>query len=472
MTAGPRALGPAAAVARSFWGQVAVLTAGVAAVVVVRLAAIGWRPWVEVNPFYVTLLPRFGWWHVMAAVFVAAGAAGCYVAHKNLPRRAAPFAAAVLAVCLALALGAAADGGPRHLRPPLVDAYLADARKVFAAGGWWSTYDDRLPTFAPHTRSHPPGIFLYLQLLTAAGLRDARAVGLVNLVVAAGAALPVYLVARRLWGGVEEATAACWFYFFSPAFLFFGTSLDGPKAVVFAAGAAALIDFFAEPTLLAAVATVAGATACLLTSYQFAFLLPFAAALAVFWGRANGLRRRHLLWGGVAAALVVAAFLALWAFTGYDARAAFRASYHSAQGVAAGGENLWDLLSAALGKGAPAKEGHRTYGEWVFGNAFAFSWAAGLPAIVLFGRGVWRARRRDDAGAVTTRAFLAAALLFNLTGFTLGEVERIWLYLVPWLAAGAAVGLTAEGIKKPAPWAVVGMGAAQAWLWTVLFRVP
>jgi hypothetical protein len=110
----------------------------------------------------------------------------------------------------------------------------------------------------------------------------------------------------------------------------------------------------------------------------------------------------------------------LWVASGMnliaDFRAASRANYHDASRA-------------------------RPYLYWVIANVPAFLWVAGVAQTALLAyqtRLRWRAR---TFGFETV--FLGALMLSSLSGVFLGEVDHIWLFFIPPLAAVAGMGLDA-----------------------------
>jgi hypothetical protein len=104
--------------------------------------------------------------------------------------------------------------------------------------------------------------------------------------------------------------------------------------------------------------------------------------------------------------------------------------------------------------------------------------AAGAPTAVLFVRWLWSLRRRPEReapfGATFGLAF-AALVLFNLTGVTLGETERLWLYILPLItipAAATLVRLRDEAGDAAVVRASLAVVFAQAFAWRIVFWFP
>jgi hypothetical protein len=115
-------------------------------------------------------------------------------------------------------------------------------------------------------------------------------------------------------------------------------------------------------------------------------------------------------WAAATAATVLGLAGLLWLATGYDPVAAVRAIH-------------------AVYQAAPGSAG-RPYLPWLVGDPIAFGGMLGIP---LFAALLARAVAVVRAGAWTEfdAAVLACLLAASSWGFSRGEVERIFLFLVP-----------------------------------------
>jgi hypothetical protein len=101
----------------------------------------------------------------------------------------------------------------------------------------------------------------------------------------------------------------------------------------------------------------------------------------------------------------------------------------------------------------------------------------GIPTAVLYGRGLFRAITRADVrrtfyGFITI-GFAVLFLAFNFSGLILGEVERVWLFLIPMFAitAGhelAAMKRCASGAKLAG--LILGLSIFQTLIYNMLIR--
>jgi hypothetical protein len=145
-------------------------------------------------------------------------------------------------------------------------------------------------------------------------------------------------------------------------------------------------------------------------------MLTYSAVLLVFFllVRAAGRLRSEPVWvtrwAAATAAVVIGLVAALWLWTGYDPLAAVRAVHRAYQ--------------AAPGSA------RRPALPWIPGDVLAFGGMLGIPLL-----GALAARTlavvRERAWASVDAAALATLLAASIWGFSRGEVERIFQFLVP-----------------------------------------
>jgi hypothetical protein len=114
----------------------------------------------------------------------------------------------------------------------------------------------------------------------------------------------------------------------------------------------------------------------------------------------------------------------------------------------------------------------RTYSKWVFMNLVDFVIFLGLPLAALFVfSSAMQCRRllKRDWGRISSCfwAFLIILILLDVSGKNLGEVGRLWLFLMPLVPLLVADGLKEKGLS---PGAVYGLLAMQL-VYGVIFRI-
>jgi methylthioxylose transferase len=314
-----------------------------------------------------------------------------------------------MALCAAWAVALAFVDGSNALKAPLATRwdYLVDVPKVGSVTEFLQHFASRLDVYSTHVRAHPPGMLLLLSLLDRLGLGGPGPAA--ALVIAGGsAAVPAALLAVRDMAGERAARAAWPFLAFAPAALWIATSADALYAGVSAWGVALVVLATGRrdrrgDLMAAAGGLLLGAAAFL--SYGLVLIAAVLVPVAVYRRRL-----RPLLVAAAGAAIVAGAF-ALIGFWWLDGLTATRVQY---------------LKSAAR-----ARPQHYF---WI-GNLGSFALALGPAAVV----GATRLRGRGVA--VLVAGGLLAVALADASGFSRGEVERIWLPFVPWiLVAGASLG--------------------------------
>jgi hypothetical protein len=388
---------------------------GVGLWVVLVAAAVWWgRAAVVGRGLGVDAAPLVGrWrWHGTAALVVPLALAALVVAFG--PRVAAQarwrttvVAAAGTATAWATAL-AASDGWDRVTQPLTTrHEYEPFAAGIGGAGGFLRHFVERLPGVPVHVAGHPPGAPLVPWALDAIGLRGAG--WFAALVLAGwGLAVAAALVTARAVAGEAAARRAAPAVVLLPAAVWAGTSADALFAGVLGAGLALAVAVGRRATQrrLAALAGGVLLGGGLLLTYGGAAMVALAVAVVA---RTRGVVAAALVATGAAGVLVATA--ALSGFWWLDGLRATHLAY--LDGVAAERPDSYFALA---------------------GNPGALALAAG-PAVAAGLVVAWR--RRQEAAAWLPLAGLAVVTLVDASSLSKGEVERIWLLFVPWLALGA-----------------------------------
>jgi hypothetical protein len=414
-----------------------------AAVAVVAAGALGWlwvrhwgrvpfsvpsAPWYFAFPFYVFPHPRLDLrWAAVALPLALAAAAGT-VALTRVGLRWAPRAALACGAAALLALAVAAlGGGPRAWWAPFDHAgeYPAGAARVGAIPTFLRHFPEVLPSLPTHAQGHPAGAMVFYA--TVARVRPGlAAAALATVAVGALGALAAGALARdELGEGGGRWALALWAL--SPGVvLYLATSADAVFATVLAGAALAAHRGLERRSW--------GWTAAGAALLWAASMLTYAAllVLAFLLVRALGRVRAEPGWVGAWAVATAAGVLGLaglvWLLTGYDPVAAVAATgraYQAAPGSA--GRQLW---------------------QWLPGDLLAFGGMLGVPLLAAFAArmvAVVRERAWTSVDAAAAAALLAAASW----GFSKGEVERIFQFLVPLVLVAAVRQLQVWRVRLP-----------------------
>lgn len=278
--------------------------------------------------------------------------------------------------------------------------YLHDVPLVGSPGDFLNGFVDRIDVYETHIRGHPPGMILGLWGLEQIGLGGAIPAALA-MITGGALAPPAALVALREVAGEQRARAAAPFLVLLPAAIWIATSADALFAGVSAWAVTQIVLATGRSGRRGDALAVAGGLlfgVTLMLSYGLILLatIPLAVALA---------RRR----ARPVALAAVAGLLVLAGFAG--------AGFWWPEGLLATRETYYDGVAAM-----------RPYGAFFVNNLAAFAIVIG-PAVV-----AGLALLRDRRAWLLVGSALAAVTLADLSGMSKGEVERIWLPFVPWVA--------------------------------------
>ena len=368
----------------------------------------------DVPPLFAQLHPSIGPGLVAVAALAAAGWWG--LPRLSRLRRAAFLVVLVLfAWTFAVALAASSAKGWSAVSAPFLRPidYWANVLLVDAMGprAFAEHYPHLAARLSLHATTHPPGAPLFLWALSKVAGGSVLVVAILVVLVGVAAALPVHALAREAYGERAARTAAVLFVCSPGVLLYSATSMDAVFMTVVALALAALVRAARSDGW----ALAAGLLTALALCFTFGALLlgPVALGLGLIaarQGRAGVLLRRAAL---VVAGLVIGA-LAARAALGIDLPAVFRASLRA---------HLHD----------PSRG--RSYWYWLAADIPAFLLTAGIAQsalLVAATRDRWRERRFGLETVLWGTLALAAA-----SGLFRGEVDHIWLFLVPLLAASA-----------------------------------
>ncbi len=319
------------------------------------------------------------------------------------------FLAGSFAIALAARLGLSlvrdgADGWYAVFagKPEAANEYLPVLPAIDSLGlrDFLDRFAEIAPTLPIHPSAHPPGT---LVLLEATGIDGPRGFAALVILIGTGAVPLTYLLARRLGIAADRSRAAALLIAFSPAALLYGVlSTDAMFATLGLAAACLLVG--AGPR-----DWIGGAIALAVASFFSWALLAVGAFAAVVQLLRRGLRSAVAM-AAVAALILAALYLALYAATGFDPIGSVRAA-----------GDAYDLgISNA-----------RPYLFWLFGSPVAFAVALGIPT-------AWFAARALGSGNEVAIGLAAIVVVSVLIGLTKAETERIWLFMGPLAAVAAA----------------------------------
>ncbi|MGH9230577.1 MAG: hypothetical protein ACRD07_17940 [Acidimicrobiales bacterium] len=395
-----------------------------------RLAVAGWVAVVAVALAWGTLgvadsgaalraAPLYGrWrWHPGWALVPAAVLAGAVVAYgpgvaARARWRLLPALTGLVAAGWALALAVA--GGWSGVTGPLTTRheYEPFAARVDDLGGLLREFTERLGDYPIHVQGHPPGPLALAWLLDRAGLGGAGWLAAAA-IVGWGTAVAVALVACRAVAGDRVARRAAPALVVLPAAVWAGTSVDALFAGLVASGVALAALAAVRPSWGRALGAGVVLGSALLFTYGAALMVAAAALVATLAPRAGHPVRPRRALVPLAAGVVLPLGLA-GTITGF----------WWMEGLQATGHAYWS------GIGGQRPGAYLT----LVGNPAALALATG-PAVAAGLATVLTAPERS--ARLLPGAVLAVVVVANISQMSRGEVERIWLPFVPWLALAA-----------------------------------
>ncbi len=446
-----------------------------------RLGAISYK----LAPLYAYWRPNVKGWLLIPVAVLAIYFSFLRRTHlaTSLSDRAAllSFVTFFIAICTSVAM---LDGGPKSLIAPLLRAdleYFGAIDRVHGIADFLRDYPQLSPTMPMHAQVHPPGAILFLWLVTKVlgGGPYAAAAGII--LFSSLSIVVVFFWAKRLGGPGVARRAAAVFLLTPSVVLFTATSMDGPFAVFLIAAMWLFWESLGvssqwsvvngqwsvvsgQPSSLSecdghrirnlrgiAFGILAGqaATAAALMTYSVTVVFLFCGlAACVSWFAIPTSRSRIITACLIALTSFLGAHVLLWLATGYDPVQMFLTAVANSNYIMSGTrhDSIW------------------RYAHIVVANLVVFFIAAGLSCAVLWWPTVLRSftqsgQPTDHRSPITDHRSMPGQgqnepaqdpiRLFTITAaFTVLiaavvpvyvlEVERVWMFLTPFVAIPVA----------------------------------
>ncbi len=362
------------------------------------------------------------------------------------------------------------DGGPRRLWRPFDvlrnSDYIGGVAAVQSPRDFLRDYVALRHTLPMHCQTHPPGAVLFLWTVDRSLGPGPVAASIVAILVAALSVPAVVGLACRAMESDRGRFAGALFVLAPNVVLFTATSMDAVFMVPMIWTVYLLFHAVEEPSRRRAglLGLLAGMSASL------AAMMTFSAALLAVWAISLGLFVLFLKRECFPATLVALAAALGTSILFYGLL------------YLVSGYNLIEMLREAVGSHESIMQGGnytslRQYLHLVVGNLAAFLVGSGIPITVLY-----LSMAKQDLSALKTRlpgkglslgrllnyTFLATLTLTLVAPLYTLEVERIWIFLVPFLTIGAARRL--ENTSGDAPFPAARLALSLVALQTIVME--
>ena len=316
--------------------------------------------------------------------------------------------------------------------------YYGDVPKVDQIGLWsfmrGYANPELFSTLSGHAQTHPPGGILFLWIVSKFFGYNLLAASLGSVILTSLTVIPIYLLAKELYGELIAGFALALFLVTPNFVMFTGTSMDGPFSVF---PILSLYLFYrgigSERTVRYGLLTGVSLGCGMLMTYSTVFIgLFFSIVLLLTLISDRGRLRYVLPLLLIAGATFIMFYLLMFLFTGF---------------------NLFEALQASMRKdSARLGTGHETielYLHLSVGNLFAFLIGIGLPTTTVWLRQVVRTIRDTRRGKridIYVIGYLISLLLISFSTLFTMEVERIWIFMAPFILIPVAKYLSHRGI--------------------------
>ena len=316
--------------------------------------------------------------------------------------------------------------------------YYGDVPKVNQVGLLSFMRDYAKPelfsTLSGHAQTHPPGGILFLWIVSKLFGYNLLAASLGSVIFTSLTVIAIYLLAKELYGESIGRYALALFLITPNFVMFTGTSMDGPFSVfpilslyLFYRGV------FSERAIRYGFLTGISLGCGMLMTYSTVFLGLFFNVVMLLTLIVDRSRFRRTLTLLLIAGVAFSAFyLLMFLSTGFNLIEALQASIRKDR--------------AALGTG------YETIGLYLHlsvGNLFAFLIGVGVPMTTVWLRQVVKTIRNGRRGVaidIYIMGYLISLLVIAFSTLFTMEVERIWIFMVPFIIIPVAKYLSQRGI--------------------------
>ncbi len=289
-------------------------------------------------------------------------------------------------------------------------------------------------TLSGHAQTHPPGGILFLWIISKLFGYNLLATSLGSVVFTSLTVIPIYLLAKELYGEpIGRYTLAL--FLITPNFVMFtGTSMDGPFSLF---PILSLYLFYkgkgSERAIRYGVLTGISLSCGMLMTYSTVFIGLFFSVVILLTLIVDRKEFRRILTLLLIAGVTFTAFyLLIFLFTGFNLLEALQASIRKDR--------------AALGTG------YETMGLYLnlsVGNLFAFLIGVGIPMTTVWLRQVVQTIRDGRRGKpidIYVIGYLISLLVIAFSTLFTMEVERVWIFMVPLILIPVAKHLSKRGL--------------------------
>ena len=316
--------------------------------------------------------------------------------------------------------------------------YYGDVPKVDQVGLWSFLRDYAKPelfsTLSGHAQTHPPGGILFLWIVSKLFGYNLLAASLGSVVFTSLTVVPIYLLAKALYGELIGRYALALFLIIPNFVMFTGTSMDGPFSLF---PILSLYLFYkgreSERAMRYGVLTGLSLSCGMLMTYSTVFIgLFFSIVLLLTLILDRGRFRYTLTLLLIAGVTFIVFYLLMFLSTGFNLFEALQVSIRKD--------------SARLGTGYETIE---LYLHLSVGNLFAFLIGVGIPVTTVWLRQIAKTIREARCGKpidIYVIGYLISLLVISFSALFTMEVERVWIFMAPFVLIPAAKYLSQRGI--------------------------
>ena len=301
--------------------------------------------------------------------------------------------------------------------------YYGDVPKVDAVGLHSFLLDYAKPelfqTLSLHSQTHPPGGILFLWMVSKCFGYNLLAASLASICFTSLAVIPIYWLAKDLYGDMVGRYATVLFLIMPNFVMFTTTSMDGPFSVFPMVSVYLFYKAASTRSTVYAVLTGIALGFGMFMTFSTVFIGLYFGVVTLLTLMMDRKRRKGVLTVlFIAGAAFAGFYLLMFALTGF---------------------NLLEVLLAAIEKDKDVMgtgyESITRYFHVSIANLFAFLMGIGIPITIVWMKQIQGMFRRRDIYAI---GYLVSLLVIAFSTLYTMEVERIWIFMAPFVVIPVA----------------------------------
>ena len=308
---------------------------------------------------------------------------------------------------------------------------------------------DIFPKLSGHAQTHPPGSVIFLWAVSKIFGYNLISTSLISILFTSITIIPIYLLAKKLYGEKVGRLSIVLFLVMPNFVMFTSTSMDGPFSVFPILSVYLFFKSVSSPHKISAICVGLCLSLGMLMTYSTVFIGLYFIILVILSFIVDRQRFRHVMkMLSISLISFIAFYVLLFVFTNFNPF-----------------EAVWvSIKKDEAGMGT----GYETVGRYVslsIANLFSFLIGVGVPLTVSWIYGT--VKSIQESWDLFPFSYLVTLIIIAFSTLYTMEVERIWIFMAPFIVIPAAKYLHQRNNLSDLRW-VISLTVLQLLLFEVI----